>query len=183
MGAENLKRLGDLGNDVVGSDEVDVLGALFLEAAEERGKVPRGHAFALFGTGDLEVLAENAAERASRKKDRPAPHVGGEEGLLEGMKVGLGDGNALHAARARPFCSVRPAPHGTKKAPHEGSIARNFENVNEKPRCRIFFRQRGSGFSSKYQKNLANFSAPWYIESVAQFHIFSHSRLTRHGIQ
>ena len=79
------ERLGDRGDDMIGGDEVDVLGALRLEGDKELAELLRGHFFTLFGTGDFKILTKDTAEGTAAEEDRPAPAVRREEGLFEGM--------------------------------------------------------------------------------------------------
>ena len=105
--AVNFKRLGDFGYEMSGRDEIYVVNARVFELFENIGKFARRNFSAPLRTRKGIILAERAAERTTRKKNRSRAVFSAYRRLLDHVRVKLRyPHNVLFAARARFFGSV-----------------------------------------------------------------------------
>src|SRR5262249_25410865 len=103
------QRLEDLGHDVFGRDEVDVVAADPLELEHHLGELCRAHLVAVAGLRGVVVLAEDALEVAEREEDGAAPGPAAEAVLLAEMGEVARDARA--PAGGADLGPVRKAVH------------------------------------------------------------------------
>ena len=86
--------LEDLGHDVLGRDEVDVVAADRLQLEHHLGEAHRAGALAAYVPGDVVVLAEDAAQVAAREEDRARAAPAAKAVLLAEVREVRGDDGA-----------------------------------------------------------------------------------------
>ncbi len=102
---------------VGGGDQIDIMGALFLQFTEDLGQAGGRNGTAFGFLGDIEVLAEGAAHVATAKEDSAAALPSGEAGFFPMMKGGPsqieGIGDAADAVVLGSVCPATAGAEGT----------------------------------------------------------------------
>lgn len=113
--AHPVQSIDDLWNKVSGSDQVDVVGALLLQLQKNLCQPLDADLLAKMSCADGVVLAEDAAQRAAGKKDRPGALLTADTGFLPKVQSGAGKLDRIaHTAATGEKAAVNAAVSWTE---------------------------------------------------------------------